>query len=215
MTTPSLPPALDELYQLSLWRNTLFSAAKVHGIVFGVGCVPEIPMPEKWLGYVFAQHAKVPTEAALEQLTKALMDTLSQVLSGIHQGDYTFVQHWSFTTEDIEASSATIPVYSEFLQGVLLTHQAQEAQWQRAWNDMPESDQITHSKTLNHCLAMMSTFADVPLAISKKSEDKRTAFINALPKVFLSLPNAIEEYVTLSGTLAGYLPNQFEQFTDL
>ena len=32
-------------------------------------------------------------------------------------------------------------------------------------------------------------------------------------ELFLSLPNTIERYVGLSGQVASYLPNQFEQFT--
>ncbi|MDG1921688.1 MAG: UPF0149 family protein [Glaciecola sp.] len=95
MSAHRLPQALNDLYQLSLWQKTLYSAPKVHGILFGVSCVPEIPMPETWLGYVFNQHSQIPSEAALEQLTKALMDGLSQVLAAIHQSDYTFCEAWS------------------------------------------------------------------------------------------------------------------------
>jgi len=104
-------------------------------------------------------------------------------------------------------------MFADFLQGVLLVHQAQEKQWQKAWDTMPETAQVAHSKTLQQCLSMMTTFADVPLAISKKSPAQQPAFISALPQLFLSLPNTIERYVGLSGQVASYLPNQFEQFT--
>lgn len=214
MSEHQLPSALRELYQLSLWQKTLHSAPKVHGIVFGVSCVPEIPMPEAWLGYVFNQHAKVPSEAALEQLTKALMDTLSQVLGAIHQSDFSFCEAWQWQPS-VEEGEAVNAQYSEFLQGVLLVHQAQEAQWQKAWDTMPPAAQIEHSKTLQQCLSMLTTFADVPLAISKKSSEQQHAFVSALPQLFLSLPNTIKRYVELSGQVASYLPNQFEQFTQL
>ena len=208
MSVYRLPLALRDLYQLSLWQQTLYSAPKVHGIVFGVSFVPEIPMPEAWLGYVFNQHAKVPNEAALEQLTKALMNTLSQVLGDIQQSDFAFCEAWVWD----ESGSAP---YTDFLQGVLLVHQAQESQWQKAWDTMPETAQVAHSKTLQQCLSMMTTFADLPLAISKKSQEQQPAFISALPQLFLSLPSTIKRYVELSGQVASYLPNQFEQFTQL
>lgn len=206
MSAHRLPQALNDLYQLSLWQKTLYSATKVHGVLFGVSCVPEIPMPETWLGYVFNQHSKIPSEAALEQLTKVLMDGLSQVLAAIHQSDYTFCEAWSW--DDSEYA-----MFADFLQGVLLVHQAQEKQWQKAWDTMPETAQVEHSKTLQQCLSMMTTFADVPLAMSKKSPAQQAAFISALPQLFLSLPNTIERYVGLSDQVASYLPNQFEQFT--
>lgn len=104
-------------------------------------------------------------------------------------------------------------MFADFLQGVLLVHQAQEKQWQKAWDTMPETAQVAHSKTLQQCLSMMTTFADVPLTISKKSPAQQPAFISALPQLFLSLSNTIERYVGLSGQVASYLPNQFEQFT--
>ena len=50
MSAYQLPQAQSDLYQLSLWQKNLYSVPKVHGIVFGVSCVPEIPMPEAWLG---------------------------------------------------------------------------------------------------------------------------------------------------------------------
>ena len=206
MSAHRLPQALNDLYQLSLWQKTLYSAPKVHGVLFGVSCVPEIPMPETWLGYVFNQHSQIPSEAALEQLTKVLMDGLSQVLAAIHQSDYTFCEAWNW--DDSEYA-----MFAEFLQGVLLVHQAQEKQWQKAWDTMPETAQVAHSKTLQQCLSMMTTFADVPLAMSKKSPAQQPAFITALPQLFLSLPNTIERYVGLSDQVASYLPNQFEQFT--
>ncbi|MGJ8630151.1 MAG: UPF0149 family protein [Glaciecola sp.] len=206
MSAHRLPQALNDLYQLSLWQKTLYSAPKVHGILFGVSCVPEIPMPETWLGYVFNQHSQIPSEAALEQLTKVLMDGLSQVLAAIHKSDYTFCEAWSWDDSELA-------MFADFLQGVLLVHQAQEKQWQKAWDTMPETAQVAHSKTLQQCLSMMTTFADVPLAISKKSPAQQPAFISALPQLFLSLPNTIERYVGLSGQVASYLPNQFEQFT--
>ena len=206
MSAHRLPQALNDLYQLSLWQKTLYSAPKVHGVLFGVSCVPEIPMPETWLGYVFNQHSQIPSEAALEQLTKVLMDGLSQVLAAIHQSDYTFCEAWGW--DDSEYA-----MFADFLQGVLLVHQAQEKQWQKAWERMPETAQVEHSKTLQQCLSMMTTFADVPLAMSKKSPAQQAAFISALPQLFLSLPNTIERYVGLSDQVASYLPNQFEQFT--
>ena len=210
MSAHHLPPALSDLYQLPLWQETLFSAPKVHGILFGVSCVPEIPMPETWLGYVFNHHAKVPDDRALQQLTKSLMDTLAQVLAAIHQADFSFCQDWSRGESWEEPAD-----YTEFLQGVLLTHQAQEPQWLKAWATMPEEAQATHSKTLQHCLSMLTTFADIPLAISKKSPQQQPVFVAALPQLFLSLPRAIEQYAELSGQVAAYLPNQFEQFSQL
>lgn len=62
---------------------------------------------------------------------------------------------------------------------------------------------------------MLTTFADIPLAISKKSPQQQPVFVAALPQLFLSLPGAIEQYVELSGQVAAYLPNQFEQFSQL
>ena len=142
------------------------------------------------------------------------MDTLSQVLGAIHQSDFSFCEAWQWqqTAEEVDSQNAQ---YSEFLQGVLLVHQAQETHWQKAWDTIPSAAQVEHSMTLQQCLSMLTTFADVPLAISKKSPEQQHAFVSALPQLFLSLPNTIKRYVELSGQVASYLPNQFEQFTHL
>ncbi|MBT4883270.1 MAG: hypothetical protein HON44_04770, partial [Glaciecola sp.] len=52
--------------------------------------------------------------------------------------------------------------------GVLLVHQAQEKQWQKAWDTMPETAQVVHSNTLQQCLSMMSSLRNCKSLLIKR-----------------------------------------------
>ncbi len=216
MNQSYLPNALQQLFEQSLWQDTLYPPHKIHGMLFAIGCVPEIPLPETWLGYVFEQHAQVPQQSDLVLLTHELMNALAEVLADIQNTELGFSHAWQFQSQQssIAKTAQTSPDYAVFLQGVLFVHAAQQAQWQAAWEYMPQAEQAIHSKTLSHCLSLFTTFADVTLSLSNKSEDQQAALVNALPQIFASLPGALTQYIELSGVLAGYLPDQLEWFND-
>lgn len=83
------------------------------------------------------------------------------MLAAIHQSDYTFCEAWSWDDSEYAMSA-------DFLQGVLLVHQAQEKQWQKAWDTMPETAQVVHSNTLQQCLSMMSSLRNCKSLLIKR-----------------------------------------------
>ena len=68
------------------------------------------------------------------------------------------------------------------------------------------------AKKLKHSLGMFSTFADNALAMEQAKKRGQADFERKLPLIALSLPEALNTYVSISGELASYLPNQFETF---
>ena len=53
---------LSELYQNTQISTALHSEAVVQGMIFGVCAAPEIPMPEQWMPWTFAQHQQLTDE---------------------------------------------------------------------------------------------------------------------------------------------------------
>jgi uncharacterized protein len=98
---------------------------------------------------------------------------------------------------------------------MLLAHRQLEPVWHNAWNKMlltKQAEVRQLQKDLSHCLYMFTTFADIPLAIEQAQSRGNDKLPNILPKIFLSFPQTLKTYVSLSGRLVDFLPNQFETF---
>lgn len=196
-------------------REVLFNPDYIKGLIFAVASAPEIPLPDVWLPWIFQRRGQLTSVAQADRLTQLLIALLQQQLALMRDervdlpGVYLLPQGY----QDSEPADVAL---SQWLTGLLAAHSQLDGVWQKAWQCMlKKSPQTTPqaSKTLTHCLAMFTTFADIPLAIeqSEKRGDGQT-FGQMLPTVYRSLPGALRQYVKLSGELVEYLPNQFESF---
>jgi uncharacterized protein len=68
------------------------------------------------------------------------------------------------------------------------------------------------AKDLKHCLLVFSTFANPPAAIAQAKERGEMNLEDKLPMIAQSLQSTLLQYVSISGKLASFLPNQFETF---
>lgn len=59
---------------------------------------------------------------------------------------------------------------------------------------------------------MFTTFADISLAIGQADQQGNGELEAQLPKIFLSLSDALQTYVKMSGVLVDFMPDQFETF---
>lgn len=194
-------------------EGILHSEHHIRGVIFAVASAPEIPMPQQWFPWVFNQHGQLPNTEQADALADTLMDELKQRLSQ-------FRNRIEKTDIEVEYSfpeqMKVLSPMSEWFTGLLFAHQQMQSIWKHAWHQMQNKvgeDVADEQKVLRHCLSMFSTFADMPLAIEQAKSKGNEALETQLPTIFLSLPAALGKYVDLSGKLVGYLPDQFEQFS--
>lgn len=191
-----------------LLKDVLHPFEYVQGLVFAVAAAPEIPMPDKWLLWVFKQHGQINNIQQADQLTDLLMKELQRQLQLMRCDSITLPEEFEFPT------SNDAPV-SVWLTGLLAGHSLLETVWQEAWDRVTKQapKQLpSMQKNLRHCLSMLTTFADIPLAISQANQQGNSELEAQLPKIFLSLSDALHTYVNMSGMLVDFMPDQFETF---
>lgn len=186
--------------------NALYPASYLHGIVFGVSACPEIPMPMQWIPWLVQSPTESITESHLAALSNAAINALQATLANMRDNQPLLPNDCSF-----EQSESL----SQWCHGVLYVHQQLEAIWQTAWNNMQRqnADMAPLQKRLKRSLSLISTFADLELAQTQAQQRNSNEFSEKLPLLFQSLESNLADYVALSGTLASYLENQFETFT--
>lgn len=204
---------LLHIYQTPENADMLHSRYYVEGAVFGAGVSPEIPMPDVWLPWAVKHEGQMRNERQADAITDALFDFFKFCLQQMKEHQQVLPDYAVFEG-DRETWGPDSPL-SQWLQGLLMAHSSMEAVWQNAWQLMqdknPEQAPVL-AKKLKHSLGMFSTFADVPLAIEQASHRGQLDFAAKLPLIAQSLPDALNTYVSISGELANYLPNQFETF---
>lgn len=187
-------------------NGVLHSYDYVQGMVFSVAAAPEIPMPETWLPWAFCKHGQLNGIEQADKLTDLLMKELQSQLQIMRDDKVALPQRLTFST------APDSPV-SQWLNGLLAGHSQLETVWQQAWqrvaqqspNKLPKMQ-----KDLRYCLSMFTTFANPSLAIEQSGSE---SLESNLPKIFLSLSDALNTYTGLSGLLVDFMPNQFETFT--
>lgn len=201
---------LESLYQSSINREMLKSKPFVEGVIAAVSCAPEIPMPPEWMPWVFEKASDNEHDLDWESVTDALVKALRDTLSILRNDKLPYPKDYVFDPLEPQQSAQ-----SHWLNGFLFAHQALQPVWQKSWECL-QNDSLDKAedaaKSLQHCLKVMSVLAD-PEAIVDKVENKHLT--NKLPEIAKTLPRTIEQYIELANTLAGYLPNQFEQFTQI
>lgn len=201
---------LNSLCQSANLKKALQPYPFIQGVVFAVCAAPEIPMPEVWLPWVIKTNNQIANEQQADQLTDLLMKLLKYQLKDMSDEKVSLPKGMSYAGEtgtDIEVSL--------WCQGMLFGHSQLEPIWQNAWGKMKVADQEHMrqlQKDLSHCLYLLSTFANIPLALRQAEARGNDQLLNILPKIFLSFEQSLITYVGLSGRLVDFLPNQFESF---
>jgi uncharacterized protein len=173
-----------------LLKGILHPIEYVQGLVFAVAAAPEIPMPDKWLLWVFKQHGQITDIQQADKLTDLLMKELQRQLQLMRTNSIELPQHFAFPS--------------------LL-----ETVWQDAWDRVEKQapEQLpSMQKNLRHCLSMFTTFADISFARNQAIQQSNHDLEAQLPTIFLSLTDALQTYVRLSGVLVDFMPDQFETF---
>ena len=201
------------IYQNSGIADTLHSRYYVEGIIFGAGVSPEIPMPDVWLPWAIKHHGQMQNNQQADVITDALFDYFKYCLEQMKDNAQSIPSYAVFE-DDSDKWDERSPL-SQWLQGLLTAHSNMEPVWQNAWQLMQDKNPKNApvlAKKLKHSLGMFSTFADVEFAIEQAKMRGQMDFDNKLPSIAQSLPDAFNTYVSISGELASYLPNQFETF---
>lgn len=209
---------LKELCQTAPHTDVLHEYCYSHGIITAVAACPEIPMPELWMSWVLKRQSCNLSDSHKDDIAHALMTTLQSQLKRMTDQKTLFPDEVAF--EDSELGKVNHHCKSNsplslWCSGLLAGHSQLENVWLSAWDKMLEQapeELASRQKQLKHVLSMLSTFADVPLAIEQAEEKGNLQLKAHLPIVARSLPNTIKEYVDLSGSLVSYLENQFETF---
>lgn len=203
---------LSHLCQSIELQRALHPYAFIQGMIFAVCAAPEIPMPETWLPWIIKTKNQLANEQQADQLTDLLMKLLKYQLKDMSDEKIQIAKGISF-----DGDTSTDSNVSQWCQGMLFGHSQLEPVWQNAWDKMQVTDQEQMSqlqKDLSHCLYMLSTFADIPLALRQAEARGNDQLSNLLPKIFLSFEQSLITYVGLSGRLVDFLPNQFETFKE-
>lgn len=196
-------------------KHVLHSYPFIRGVVFAVAAAPEIPMPEVWLPWAIKQNNQLTSIEQADNLTDVLMSLLQHQLKQMSDEVVKLPSGISFDDSDAKGVQSHDSELSQWCQGILLGHGQLEHVWQDAWNKMQvtDSDEMCQlQKDLSHCLYMLTTFADIPLAVKQAEKRGNDQLLNILPKIFLSFPQTLKTYVGLSDRLVDFLPNQFETF---
>ncbi|GGD61077.1 UPF0149 family protein [Lacimicrobium alkaliphilum] len=184
---------------------------EIQGLCFAVAAAPEIPPPEQWMAWTLIAPEDID-QALADKLAEPLMDCFKQQLMQMRDENTAGIM--PAECEYFPAMTMESPL-SQWLCGCLLGHRQLEPVWQKSWQRMqqqvPEKAPDA-AKELSHILRLLSTFANIELAIEQADERGNPDLRQQLPGIAMTLPRALASYVRLSGTLAGYLPNQFETF---
>lgn len=202
--------SLDSLYQDNNNQLMLRPKPFTEGVITAVSCAPEIPMPPQWMPWVFDQSATTNTDLDWESITDALVKSLRDTLSLLRNERLPLPELYAFDPDNPTTSSQ-----AKWLSGFLFAHQQLQPTWQKAWECLQKdsADKAEEAgKTLRHCLKVMSVLAD-PDAVADKVDNQD--WLAQLPEISATLPRILKQYSQLADELAGYLPNQFEQFTQL
>jgi uncharacterized protein len=203
----------QQLYELcgqAELEDVLQSYDYICGLIFAVAAAPEIPMPEKWLVWVFRQRGQLSCAEQADHLTDVLMGLLQWQLRLMRDEQVVLPKRCQLC-QPAEHSVAL----SGYCSGLLAAHSQLEEVWRTSWQKMKldTPEQLSSlQKDFRHCLGMFSTFADIPLAIEQARQRGNDNFVSLLPKLYLSLPAALNKYVALSGAMVDFLPDQFETF---
>lgn len=193
------------------FKEVLHNSDFVGGVIFSVCAAPEIPMPDTWLPWTFAQHGQLTSDQDANKIADVLMNALQEQLREISAESFDYPMK-----NDVlpELPSADMPV-SQWLKGVLLGHGQLEPLWQDCWQQVQrkQPEKLPKLQTdLKHCLMMFSTFANVPMALEQAKRIGNTKLLDNIGTIFRSLPAALKTYVDIAGELAQFLPDQFETF---
>lgn len=205
--SPKQPDDLSYYCNHSL-KDVLHPFKYIQGLVFAVASSPEIPMPDKWLLWVFKQHGQMTDIQQADRLTDLLMKELQRQLQLMRCDSITLPEEFEFPT----SNDAPVCLW---LTGLLTGHSLLETVWQDAWHRVEKQapEQLpSMQKNLRHCLSMFTTFADISLAIDQADQQGNKELEAQLPKIFLSLSDALQTYVNMSGVLVDFMPDQFETF---
>lgn len=167
----------------------------------GACACPEIPLPDVWLPWVIKEHNKIKDAAQADDISDKLFVYFKHCLSQMHTNTVKLPDYAKFELDNYSA-------LQQWCTGLLTAHSAREKFWQGAWEKMQKKAPElapTMAKDLRHCLDMFTTFAE-PEKVNEKIRMQ-------LPLISKSLHLTLANYVSLSGELAAYLPNQFESFT--
>ncbi|MFT5712153.1 MAG: hypothetical protein ACI9DQ_000556 [Glaciecola sp.] len=201
------------IYQNSDVADMLHSRYYVEGALLGAGVSPEIPMPDVWLPWAIKHHGQIQNNQQADVITNALFDYFKYCLQQMKDNTLGMPIYCIFE-DDSEKWVRSSPL-SQWMQGLLTAHSSMELVWQNTWQLMhdknPQHAPVL-AKKLKHSLGMFSTFADVELAFKQAKKRGQMDFEKKLPLIAQSLPEALSTYVSISGELASYLPNQFETF---
>jgi uncharacterized protein len=182
----------------------------IFGCIFAVAAAPEIPLPTTWLPWIF----KAPVDSRLTQqvdkVSELAMLCLQWQLKQMRDGNIRLLDNLTLPLAPYNDNAL-----AHWMRGLLLAHSHLNDTWQKAWQAMltKQSTEVTElQRDLKHCLAMFSTFADIPFALQQARSKGNTQLETNLATIFQSLPHTLGIYVKTSGKLVDYLPNQFETF---
>ncbi len=210
--------SLQEVCQQKPYANAMFDYYYLHGVITAVAACPEIPMPERWMSWVLKSGSQKLTDAQLDDIAHTLMTALQIQLKRMADQKMLLPDEASFgddKLQKVDHQCDTNSPLSLWCSGVLAGHSRLEQTWLNAWDKMLEQapeESKKRQKQLKHVLSMLSTFANVPLAMEQANKKGNTQLKEHLPTIARSLPNTIKEYVDLSGNLVSYIENQFETF---
>lgn len=204
-----MPQAIS-IFEHPALKHMLASRPYAEGVIFAVASSPEIPMPEEWMPWVIEQsgsHSISKDQA--DDMADGLMKVLRDALDAMRKQQVLLPAYCTWSENDAERAGLC-----EWLKGLLTGHQQLEKVWQRAWHEGGEqgSDLPGLAERLTRCLKLFSTLAEPEQAIANAPDAQRKVLADGLPKLSASLPAMLQEYVAISGELAGHLPNQFETF---
>ncbi len=203
-------PHATSIFEHPVLSPMLASRPYAEGVIFAVASAPEIPMPEEWMPWVIDQTGSHSiSKAQADDLADGLMKLLRDALDAMRKQAALLPVYckWSEKSADRRA-------LCDWLKGLLTGHQQLEKVWQRAWHEGGEqgSDLSELAERLTRCLKLFSTLAEPEQALANAPDAQRSVLQDGLPKLSASLPAMLQEYVAISGELAGHLPNQFETF---
>lgn len=198
------------LYEQPQHVHFLHSRYFVEGAITGACACPEIPLPDAWLPWTIQKHDQVKDNEQADYVFTHLFTFFKSALAAMKDNTLQLPDYAVY--KDPKSSYAL----AQYCAGLMMAHQSTEKEWGTAWKRMqnaaPEkSPQL--SKDLQHCLLVFSSFADPTLAIEQATARGEQSLEVKLPLIAQSLQATLLQYVSISGQLAAYLPNQFETFT--
>ena len=202
---------LSTLYENQLYTDVLPSFHYVRGFIFAIGASPDIPVPEQWMPKLVQHtgHHSAMDAQQVDRLADALMNELRDVLNAMRNDTDLLPKDLTWQESDYSSS------FCQWLGGLMEGHHVVEASWQTAWQKAERkqaSSLETLATDLTRCLKLFTTLAKPSLALSAMDKDKALVFERDLNVLAKQVPNMLREYVGLAGTLAQFLPNQFETF---